>query len=91
MEVGDSELDKDGLPEIDEMVSVCARLVAVDEDRGIIRLVHYTTQEYFQHTGAQWFPAVEVDITTICATYLSFPYSGAGFVRQMICSRGGSS
>src|SRR6187549_2533258 len=70
--LGDSELDEDALPQIEDMVSVCAGLVTVDDESGIIRLVHYTTQEYFERTQKQWFPNAEADITTTCVTYLSF-------------------
>ena len=38
------------------MVSVCAGLVTVDEESDIIRLVHYTTQEFFERTQNIWFP-----------------------------------
>ena len=38
------ELDEDNLPEMNEVLSACAGLVTVDEDSGIVRLVHYTTQ-----------------------------------------------
>ena len=72
VEVGESELDEDNLPLIEDMVSVCAGLVTVDEESGIIRLVHYTTQEYFQQTQKLWFPYAEDNITKICASYLSF-------------------
>jgi hypothetical protein len=44
---GDHQLDKENVREIEDMVSVCAGLVTVDEESSIIRLVHYTTQEYF--------------------------------------------
>jgi hypothetical protein len=70
--VGDSKLDEDNLVRIERMVSVCAGLVTVDEESGIIRLVHYTTQEYFERTQSQWFPQAQANITTICVTYLSF-------------------
>jgi hypothetical protein len=45
VEVGKTKLNKHNLPEIEDMVSVCAGLVTVDEESDIIRLVHYTTQE----------------------------------------------
>jgi len=60
------------------MVSVCAGLVTIGEESGIIRLVHYTTQVYFQRTQARWFPTAEEDITAICATYLSFDIFESG-------------
>ena len=50
VEIGAPELDEDNLPEIEDMVSVCAGLVIVDKESDIIRLIHYTTQEYFQRT-----------------------------------------
>ncbi|KAH7156175.1 ankyrin repeat-containing domain protein, partial [Dactylonectria macrodidyma] len=72
VEVGKVALDKDNLPQIDDMVSSCAGLVTVDKESNVIRLVHFTAQEYFVRTWQQWFPHAEADITTICCTYLSF-------------------
>lgn len=81
VEEGDSELDEENLPRVEDMVSVCAGLVTVDDESGIIRLVHYTTQEYFERTQDRWFPNAEADITTICVTYLSFNIFDNGFCR----------
>ncbi|KAI9771530.1 MAG: hypothetical protein M1840_002150 [Geoglossum simile] len=75
----DSELDEQNLSDIVDMVSACAGLVTVDEDSGIIRLVHYTTQKYFERTQKEWFPHAEDDITTTCVTYLSFRTFENGF------------
>lgn len=72
VEVGENEFDEDNLPEIEDMVSVCAGLVIVDEESNIIRLVHYTTQEYFERTQDRWFPNAETGITISCVTYVSF-------------------
>jgi hypothetical protein len=47
---GDSEVDEDNIPEVESMVSVCAGLVTIDEESNIIRLAHYTTQQYFEQT-----------------------------------------
>ncbi|KAE8419716.1 hypothetical protein BDV36DRAFT_130998 [Aspergillus pseudocaelatus] len=69
-EVDEPDLD-DNLPQIEDIVSVCAGLVTVDEESDIIRLVHYTTQEYFNRTKEEWFPTVESDIATTCVRYLS--------------------
>ena len=77
--VGESALDQDNLPYIEDMVSVCAGLVTIDEGTGIIRLVHYTTQEYFERTQKRWFPNAKTDITTICLAYLSFKIFESGF------------
>ena len=72
VEVGESRLDEENITEIEDMVSVCAGLVTVDEESGIIRLVHYTTQEYLERTQSCWFPKAEADIAAICISYLSF-------------------
>jgi ankyrin repeat protein len=65
-------LDKENLPEEDELVCACAGLVAVDKASGIIRLIHYTAQDFFEKTQLQVFPGDEKGITMICLKYLSF-------------------
>ncbi|KAL7791860.1 ankyrin repeat-containing domain protein [Trichoderma ceciliae] len=72
VEEGDLELDLENITEIEDMIFVCAGLVVIDEESDIIRLVHYTTQEYFDRTWESWFPNVHADITIRCVTYLSF-------------------
>ena len=81
VEINKPELDKDNLPDIEDIVSVCAGLVTVDEESHIIRLVHYTTQQYFEQTAKHWFPDAETDITKTCFTYLSFNNFGQGCCR----------
>jgi ankyrin repeat protein len=77
--IGMSELDDDFLPEPEDLVSVCAGLVTIDEESNIVRLVHYTTQEYFERTQKDWFPDAAADVTIICVTYLSFSVFKSGF------------
>ncbi|RAH45299.1 Pfs, NACHT and Ankyrin domain protein, partial [Aspergillus brunneoviolaceus CBS 621.78] len=72
IEDGDTELDASGIPSVAYILSVCAGLVTVDEGSDSMRLVHYTTQEYFNRTRILWFPDAEVEITSICIRYLSF-------------------
>lgn len=81
VEVGEPKLDNENLPEIGDMVSVCAGLVTVDESN-IIRLFHYTTQEFFERTQKVWFPKAEADIANVCITCLSFDIFGCGFCRS---------
>jgi hypothetical protein len=50
VEVGKSELDEENFPEIEDIVSSYAGLITIDEESGIIRLVHYIIQEYFERT-----------------------------------------
>ncbi|KAK4248955.1 hypothetical protein C7999DRAFT_39939 [Corynascus novoguineensis] len=56
VEVGETELDPDNIPLVQDIVS----------ESGIIRL-------------KRWFPNAQVDITDICATYLSFSSFESGF------------
>jgi hypothetical protein len=48
VELGDREMDLDNYADVDDIVSVYASLVTIDLESGIVRLVHYTTQEYFE-------------------------------------------
>ena len=72
VEGGKSKLDRENIPRLDIMISVCAGLVTIDEQSHTIRLVHYTAQEYFRHTQQRWFPNAEGRIAETCLTYLSF-------------------
>jgi hypothetical protein len=79
IEIGEPEIDLENLTEVEEMISVCTGLVTVDEESDIIRLVHYTTQEYFERTWTSWIPNAQVDITMACVSYLSFDIFAVGF------------
>lgn len=82
VESEESQLDEENLCRVEDMVSVCAGLVTVDGESGIIRLVHYTTQEYFERTQEKWFPNIQTDIARICVTYLSFDEFESGFCQN---------
>jgi hypothetical protein len=82
IKVTDMQLDRNNIRDIEDMVSVCAGLVTIDEESGIIRLVHYTTQEYFERTQSQWFPDAQTNITTICVSYLSFDEFESGICQN---------
>lgn len=73
VKVGTDEVDEDAIPQVHDLVAFCAGLVAVDEESNVIRLVHYTTQEYFEKKKSNWFPDAEAMIAEICISYLSFP------------------
>ncbi|KAL7935390.1 hypothetical protein V8C35DRAFT_321484 [Trichoderma chlorosporum] len=68
----DSALDEDNIREIDIIMSVCSGLLTVNQADGTVRLVHYTTQEYFERMKNVWLPHAEDYLTTACITYLSF-------------------
>lgn len=71
VEIGESDFDKSNLSDPIDIVSVCAGLVTIDEQSNVIRLVHYTTQEFFERNQSTWFPNANCYIGSICVTYLS--------------------
>jgi hypothetical protein len=78
IEVGESELDEDNISEVADILFVCNGLVAVDKESNIIRLVHYTAQEYFERTRNQWFHDAENKITESCVSYQMFDLFAKG-------------
>jgi hypothetical protein len=62
-------VDKENITKTELIVSVCAGLVTVDAESDIIRLVHYTTQEYFERSRDNWFPEALTNITKACVIY----------------------
>ena len=65
-------LDEDNLLPVDEIISLCAGLIVEDEQSGIIRLVHYTTQKFLEDTWMKWIPYAETIIARKCVRYLSY-------------------
>ncbi|KNG84003.1 hypothetical protein ANOM_007784, partial [Aspergillus nomiae NRRL 13137] len=67
---GDCQLQEDSLPVFEEIISLCAGLVMLNQESHTIQLVHYTTQEYL--SNLDWIQKSIDDITTSCITYLQF-------------------
>ena len=81
VEPGTCGLDENHLYLVEDMVFSCAGLVTIDNN--IIRLVHYTTIEYFKRRGMKAFENVQRDIITIsCLTYLSYDVFADGFLAR---------
>ncbi|KAF2466052.1 uncharacterized protein BDR25DRAFT_185539, partial [Lindgomyces ingoldianus] len=72
VELEEEELDQENIPHVDDIVSVCAGLVTIDEESNIIRLVHYTTQEYFEQIRERWNYSAQYGIASSCIRYLCF-------------------
>lgn len=72
VELSDPELDEGNLPDPNEVITYCAGLVVVNEESQIIRLVHYTTQEYLVRIWERRSVECHTSIATICLAYLSF-------------------
>ncbi|KAK2812771.1 hypothetical protein FQN50_001100 [Emmonsiellopsis sp. PD_5] len=73
------DLDPGDLCQLDDLVSWCAGLVAVDNESKAIHLVHNTTQEYFLSSDSKDFLDLPIDIASFCLTYLSFDTFGQGY------------
>jgi hypothetical protein len=72
---GENSIDNEALPDEDGLVAVCAGIVTVDGQVRIIRLIHYTTQQFIERTRRSKFPTAQTDITITCPTYLSLDES----------------
>ncbi|ATY64386.1 ankyrin repeat-containing domain [Cordyceps militaris] len=66
----ESVFDDDNIPQLEDVVSACAGLVIVDEESNVVRLVHYTTQEYFEQRQDKWLPDAEWRMARACIMYL---------------------
>ena len=69
---GDSSLDEDGIVDQDICLQCCQGLVTVDTTSRLVRLVHYSAQEYFDRVGLEYFPDARIILTDPCLTYLRF-------------------
>lgn len=67
----DRDFNEDNIP-LDDVASICAGLVEVDQTSRVVRLAHYTTQDYLQRVQKMRLPNAANEITSACLTYLSF-------------------
>lgn len=54
-----------------ELTSMCAGLVIIDASN-IVRLVHFSAQNYFKENHEKWFPSGNLSLARSCMTYVSF-------------------
>ena len=72
IEPEDKELDIDGLPSRQVLLSVCAGIVVYNEETDVVSLVHYTLQEYFDRKSREVFAEAHSQIALTCLTLLLF-------------------
>jgi len=70
------KLSKYDLTHVDHLILLCCGIVTEDKESGTVRLVHYTTQEYFERTGSKWFPDAQNFIVTTCLKYITLASAG---------------
>lgn len=83
--VGDLEpeetiLDEEALTEEDLLVTVCAGIVIIDKESQIIRLIHYSAQEYFNRHRNALFPDAKISLANDCLRYLTLEHFSGGSV-----------
>ncbi|KAI9671036.1 MAG: hypothetical protein M1831_005121 [Alyxoria varia] len=72
VEEDDSDLDPDGIPEDNHLISSCVGMVVVNEQSGTIGFVHFTVQEYLESHGFKNLSKPIENIAQTCLTYLLF-------------------
>ena len=65
------EIDPDDVVSAKDLTSLCAGLVVIDASN-ILRLVHFSAQNYLSDNRARWFSDGDLVIARHCLTYLSF-------------------
>ena len=70
IEPGDTRLDRSGCHEIELSLDVCCGLVSIDDEDNVIRLVHYSLQQYLEDNWKVKNPRAKWGIATTCLTYL---------------------
>ncbi|KAL4963059.1 ankyrin repeat-containing domain protein [Aspergillus stella-maris] len=78
IEEGLSYFDEENIPEIDDVVAACGGLVTVDEQEHVVRLVHYTAQEFLERHRDRLLPDAASDVGSKCIQYLSFDAFAGG-------------
>jgi hypothetical protein len=66
---GETQVDEDNIPGV-SLTDIYAGLVMVDKGTNLVRLVHYTAQEYFDRERERLFPLAESFLARTCMTYL---------------------
>ncbi|KAI1276347.1 hypothetical protein F5Y07DRAFT_140399 [Xylaria sp. FL0933] len=70
---GETVLEEDDLPDEEALTSACRGLVIVDGISPVVRVVHYTAQEYFERTHAAKLFTAKSSLTIISLSYLALP------------------
>jgi hypothetical protein len=71
VEPEDTEIDEDNIMEAEQLLTICAGLVTIDEQSDSVRFIHYTTQDYLQRNQQRWLPQADFEVARACTTYLS--------------------
>ncbi|KAL8995931.1 MAG: hypothetical protein Q9169_004432 [Polycauliona sp. 2 TL-2023] len=81
-----TDYDAEALPAIDLILDVCNGLLIVDEEAKLVRLVHYTAQDYFNALAESKSPGPHAAIAGECLTYLNYVIFQAGLIETVMTS-----
>ena len=70
VKIGSIDMERDNIPSEKTLLASCLGLITVDES-SIVRLVHFTLQEYF-NSHSEHFENAASTMAEICLTYLNF-------------------
>ena len=70
IEIGSPNLNSDNIPPIGTLLACCQGLVVIDKETSIVRLIHFTLQEYLR-AHPQLFGAAHSTIAETCLSYLN--------------------
>ncbi|KAL2783392.1 ankyrin repeat-containing domain protein [Aspergillus keveii] len=74
LEPEDEYISKDCLTDKFTIINACVGLVRTnEEDHSIASLVHYTTREFFDHSGSEYISSAKLDVAFACVRFLSLP------------------
>ncbi|KAK7052685.1 ANK-REP-region domain-containing protein [Favolaschia claudopus] len=65
----DTCLNREKVPEIRTILAICNGLVTIDKELSVVRLVHYTAQDWL----GRWFPNAHKEIALTSFQYMNFP------------------
>ena len=71
IQIGSSDLSSDNIPAISTLLGCCQGLVIVDKSASIVRLIHFTLQEYLC-AHPDLFDEAHSTMAETCLTYLNF-------------------
>ncbi|KAH0536219.1 hypothetical protein FGG08_006886, partial [Glutinoglossum americanum] len=79
LEPDDRSISEEILTPQSVVVNACAGMIKIDEKTNVVGLVHKTTQEYLERSGAEHFPDARLDIGIACLKYLSLDVFSKGY------------
>ena len=69
---GEDHFDEANMPDEEDLPCVCAGLIYVEEGSKIVRLAHYTVQDYLESVRDRSYVEARHFVAATCLTYLSF-------------------